>query len=275
VIDPLFRLARIKDEKAYAETYTALGPLIDVAREVGTLVVLVHHAGKSAKTDAIDSPLGSTAIGGAVCTVLLLKKQIESGTRTFQTVTRVGQEMLESVLRFDSASRRLSLGPRKEEADVQAAEEAILEYLKSVGDPKTEPEIDEAVEGKTGLQRKALRALATQGKVTREGGGKKGDPYKYTFSFSCSQDIAGTREQESENRGQVIENKDRNSCSRAWRAAKTLRGRSDWPRFFREKGGFKVSGGGDTTPQKPPSPDPNYKGVVELSRAPRKSYERR
>ncbi|MGB2592980.1 MAG: AAA family ATPase [Candidatus Acidiferrum sp.] len=196
VVDPLFRLARIKDEKAYAETYAALGPLIDVAREVGTLVLLVHHAGKSAKADAIDSPLGSTAIGGAVCTVMLLKKQTESGTRTLQTVTRIGQEMPETVLRFDSASRSLSLGPSKDEADVQAAEEAILEYLRSMSEPKTEPEIDEAVEGKTGLKRKAIRALATRGKVTREGGGKKGDPYRYAFLFPCSQDIAGTREQE-------------------------------------------------------------------------------
>jgi putative DNA primase/helicase len=213
VIDPLFRLARIKDEKAYAETYAALGPLIDVAREVGTLVVLVHHAGKSVKADAIDSPLGSTAIGGAVCTVVLLKKQTESGTRTIQTVPRIGQEMPETVLRFDPASRSLSLGARKDEADVQAAEEAILEYLKSMGEPKTEPEIDEAVEGKTGLKRKALRALATHGKITREGCGKRGDPYKYAFLFSCSQDIAGTREQETENGRQAIEKKDRISCS--------------------------------------------------------------
>lgn len=213
VIDPLFRLARIKDEKAYAETYAALGPLIDVAREVGTLVVLVHHAGKSAKADAIDSPLGSTAIGGAVNTVVLLKKQTESATRTIQTVPRIGQEMPETVLRFDLATRSLSLGARKDEADVQAAEEAILEYLKSMSEPKTEPEIDEAVEGKTGLKRKALRALATCGTVSREGCGKRGDPYKYAFSFSCSQDIAGTREQETENRGQAAENKDRISCS--------------------------------------------------------------
>jgi len=213
VIDPLFRLARIKDEKAYAETYAALGPLIDVAREVGTLVVLVHHAGKSAKADAIDSPLGSTAIGGAVCTVVLLKKNSESATRTIQTVPRIGQEMPETVLRFDPESRSLSLGARKDEADVQAAEEAILEYLKSIGEPKTEPEIDEAVEGKTGLKRKALRALVTRGNVTREGGGKRGDPYKYAFSFSCSQDIAGTREQETQTRDQVVENKDGIPCS--------------------------------------------------------------
>jgi hypothetical protein len=66
-------MARIRDEKAYAETYAALGPLIDIAREVGTHVLLTHHAGKSAKSDAIDAPLGSTAIGGAVCTLILLK----------------------------------------------------------------------------------------------------------------------------------------------------------------------------------------------------------
>jgi len=199
VIDPLFRLARIRDEKAYAETYAALGPLIDVAREVGTLVVLAHHAGKSIKADAVGSPLGSTAISGAVCTVVLLKKQIESGTRTLQTVQRIGQDMSETVLRFDLASRSLSLGARKDEADVQNLAEKMIEYLQGVGEAKEEPEIMAEVEGKLGPKRKALRALVAQKKVTKEGAGKKGNPYKYTFSFSCSQDIAGTREQESQN----------------------------------------------------------------------------
>jgi hypothetical protein len=87
VIDPLFRLARIRDEKAYAETYYALGPLIDVVREAGTHVMLTHHAGKSAKADAIDSPLGSTAIGGAVSTLIHLKRT--ETMRTIQTVQRI------------------------------------------------------------------------------------------------------------------------------------------------------------------------------------------
>jgi hypothetical protein len=211
VIDPLFRLARIRDEKAYAETYAALGPLIDVAREAGTHLLLTHHAGKSAKADAIDSPLGSTAIGGAVCTLVLLKRA--ESLRTIQSVQRIGQDMPETVLQFDIESRSLSLGAQKAEADVEAIADAIIEYLKGMVEPKTEPEIDEAVEGKTGLKRKALRALASDGKVTRDGGGKRGDPYKYAFSFSCSQDIAGTREQETENRGQAVEHKDHISCS--------------------------------------------------------------
>jgi hypothetical protein len=196
VIDPLFRMARIRDEKAYAETYAALGPLIDVAREAGTHVLAPHHAGKSPKADAIDSPLGSTAIGGAVSTLILLKRT--ESARTVQSVQRIGQELAETVLEFDSVTRTLSLGAEKAEADVQTVAAAILEYLQTVDGTKTEPEIGEVIEGKTGAKRKALRLLVETGKVAREGSGKRGDPFRYRFSFSCSPDIPGTREQETE-----------------------------------------------------------------------------
>jgi len=196
VIDPLFRLARIRDEKAYAETYAALGPLIDIAREAGTHVMLTHHAGKSAKVDAIDSPLGSTAIGGAVCSLILLKRT--ESARTVQTVQRIGHDLPETVLEFDPVARTLSLGVEKTEADRQSVAAVILEYLEAIESTKTEPEIGEAVEGKTGAKRKALRLLVETGKIAREGSGRRGDPFRYRFPFSCSQGISGTREQESQ-----------------------------------------------------------------------------
>jgi hypothetical protein len=196
VIDPLFRMARIRDEKAYAETYAALGPLIDVAREAGTHVLLTHHAGKSAKADAIDSPLGSTAIGGAVCTLILLKRT--ESLRTVQSVQRIAQDLSETVLEFDPETHSLSLGATKADADVQCVANGILEYLQSVDGTKTEPEIGEAVEGKTSTKRKALRVLKEAGKIDREGAGRRGDPFRYRFSFPCSPDIPGTREQETE-----------------------------------------------------------------------------
>jgi len=115
VIDPLFRLARIRDEKAYAETYAALGPLIDVAREVGTHVLLSHHAGKGMKSDAVDSPLGSTAIGGVVSTLVILKRN--ESMRTIQTVQRVGADLPETVVRFEPETHRLTLGGTRFEAD--------------------------------------------------------------------------------------------------------------------------------------------------------------
>jgi hypothetical protein len=196
VIDPLFRMARIRDEKAYAETYAALGPLIDVAREAGAHVLLTHHAGKSVKSDAIDSPLGSTAIGGAVCTLILLKRT--ESRRTVQSVQRIGQDLSETVLEFDLETHSLSLGAAKADADVQSVADGILEYLQNADGKKTEPEIGEAVEGKTSVKRKALRLLRESGKIDRQGTGRRGDPFLYSFLFSCSPYIPGTREQETE-----------------------------------------------------------------------------
>ncbi|MCL5670252.1 MAG: helicase RepA family protein, partial [Acidobacteria bacterium] len=197
VIDPLFRFARVKDESAYAEVYNALGPLIDIARESGTHVMVLHHSGKGiGKADPIDSPLGSTAIGGAVSTLIVLRRT--EAYRTIQTVQRVGQSMPETVLNFDSEARRLSIGGTREEAETENLTGEILEFLRGAGEPRIEPEITEAVEGKTKFVRRALRQLVKLGKVSREGGGRRGDPFKYGFSFSCSHYIPGTREQETE-----------------------------------------------------------------------------
>lgn len=184
VVDPLFRLAHIRDEKAYAETYAALGPLIDVARSAGTHVLLTHHAGKSAKADAIDSPLGSTAIGGAVSTVFVLKRT--ESYRTIQSVQRIGPDMPETVLEFDSDSRRVSLGGSRLEVDRRACEEAILVFLKGADGPQTQEQIRDGVEGKTKVIRAALTALVDSGRVRRTGEGKKGKPYLYEFPNSSS-----------------------------------------------------------------------------------------
>jgi hypothetical protein len=194
VIDPLFRLAHIRDEKAYAEVYAALGPLIDLARETGTHILVTHHSGKSPKVDPIDSPLGSTAIGGAAATTIVLNRR--ESYRTVQTVTRIGPGLPETVLSFDPETRLLSVGGTKAEADCQEIEKAIVEYLEAGGE-QAEPEIVEHVEGTNAVKRKALRSLVEKGLVDRAGIGKKGDPYKY--SYACTEGIARTSVQETEN----------------------------------------------------------------------------
>ena len=155
-----------------------------------------HHSGKGQKTDPIDAPLGSTAIGGAVCTLIVLKRG--DNYRTIQTVQRVPTDLPETVLLFDAETKRLSLGADKAEADVCVIEDGIIDYLERAGDMRTESEIADHVEGKTGPKRKALRSLVEQNKVTRDGSGKKGDPFTYKCSFPCSQHVAGTRERECE-----------------------------------------------------------------------------
>lgn len=194
VIDPLFRLAQIRDEKAYAEVYAALGPLIDTARETGTHILVTHHSGKAQKADAIDSPLGSTALGGAVSTLIVLKRS--DSYRSVQSVQRIGADMPETILSFDSETHRLSIGGTRAEADRRAVECEIIEYLKGAGE-RAEPEIVAHVEGANAVKRKALRSLVERRQVERAGTGKKGNPFKY--SFACTEPISRTSVQESKN----------------------------------------------------------------------------
>jgi hypothetical protein len=184
VIDPLFRFAQVRDEKAYAETYAALGPLIDIARETGTHILFTHHAGKAMKADAIDAPLGSTAIGGAVSTLVYLRRTEQY--RTIQTVQRVGEDMAVTVLQYDPVSHKVTLGGLRDDHERQECEERILEYLEDVKEPKTQEEIREAVEGRTKLIRAALTTLVKDNRLIRTGEGKKGKPFLYEFRFSGS-----------------------------------------------------------------------------------------
>ena len=180
VVDPLFRLVRIQDGNAYAETYSALGPLIDIARQTGTHILCLHHSSKMAKAEAIDAPIGSTALGGAVSTLMVMRRT--ESYRTVQTVQRIGIDLPETVLRFDPATRLLFLGGLRESYEVANVGAAILRALAEKS--MTEPEINCAIEGKTTVKRRALRELTGNGKIARSGGGKRGEPYRYEKACS-------------------------------------------------------------------------------------------
>jgi hypothetical protein len=109
VIDPLIRLVNISDERSYAEVYAKLGPLIEIAKEVNTHILLVHHAGKGEKAAAVDSPLGSTALAGAAHTLFCLRG---GNIRTIETVQRSGTPMEKTLLDFDPVTKRLTLEKR-------------------------------------------------------------------------------------------------------------------------------------------------------------------
>jgi hypothetical protein len=206
IVDPLLKFTRVRDASDYAEVTAKLEPLMVLARESGAHLLLVYHAGKSARSDPVDAALGSTAFAAAVDTLLVMKRT--ERYRTLQTVQRYGEDLPETVLDFDTERRAVSLGAEKCKAEEKRIAGAILECL-ACGNERTEPEIGEAIEGKTTLKRSALRALVSTDKIARTGGGKCNDPYRYRLaadvSFSCSPHIAGTREQESKNPGYPAE----------------------------------------------------------------------
>jgi hypothetical protein len=208
IVDPLLKFARVKDANDYAQVTYALEPVLELARKSGAHVLLVHHAGKADKSDPVDSGVGSIGFGGGADTVLYMKRT--ERYRTLQTVQRYGTDLPEAVLEFDAERGAVLLGAERSKADADQVATTIVAHMRAIGGNPTQPEIEQAVEGSTKAKRDALRVLVTEGKLLRKGGGKKGDPYRYSLSgeflFSCSEHIPGTRKQESEKTGYPAEN---------------------------------------------------------------------
>jgi hypothetical protein len=188
IIDPLFRFTCVKDSNDYAQVTQALEPLLVLASETRAHVLCAHHAGKGNREGG-DSILGSTAIFGAVDTALIMKKL--EGYRTLQSEQRYGDNLEETALRLDPTTRTVTLGATKEAEDEARLCQAICEYLPGQADPVTEAVIDEAVEERRGIRKKALRKLVAEGKVTRHGKGGKADPFTYALAAPPSQQEAG------------------------------------------------------------------------------------
>jgi hypothetical protein len=179
IIDPLFRFTRVKDGNDYTQVTTALEPLLVLARETGAHVLCVHHAGKSDREGG-DSILGSTAIFAAVDTALIIKRS--ERYRTISSQQRYGEDLPETVLRFDLAARTITLGETKEREEVERIKIAIADFLSGQSEPVAEAEIKPNVEGNNRIKQDALRELVKSNDVERTGSGKKGDAYKFSLS---------------------------------------------------------------------------------------------
>lgn len=208
IIDPLFRLTRVKDGNDYASVTQALEPILALARETGSHVLCVHHTGKSDRHGG-DSVLGSTAIFSSVDTLVLMKRH--EHYRTIQTIQRYGEDLEETTLHYDKERRTLEIGESKEKEDITAIEKTIIEFLFSQTEPVIEAVIMDEVEGRTGLKRKALREQVREGKIKRDGKGGKGSPFKYTCSLVPI--IYGEQGNENLENDVTSDNQNKNACS--------------------------------------------------------------
>jgi hypothetical protein len=194
IIDPLFRFMRVRDSNDYAQVTQALEPIVALARETGAHVLCVHHEGKGDRPGG-DAILGSTAIFGAVDTALSMKRT--ERYRTISSVQRYGNDLEETTLRFDPATRITTLGETREREEELRIGEGILAFLETKKTPVTEAEIDEEVEGRRAIRKRALRQLVKEERVSRLGRGGKGDPYRYGMPGTSGQE---GREPESNDR---------------------------------------------------------------------------
>jgi hypothetical protein len=178
MLDTLQRCLRIGDVNDYAEVTRKLDPILALARESGSGVLMSHHSAKVERPD-LDNVLGSTALAGSVDTVILLTKT--GADRIISTRQRTGVDLEPTVLSLDSATGIVSLGLSRIEAMRQARSAEVLEVLRRSSGWVTRERILERAEGRQSEILSALEWLVTNGEVDRSGAGRKGEPFSYAI----------------------------------------------------------------------------------------------
>lgn len=177
VIDPLWYFLRVRDANSYGDVAHAMRTLVRVARNNSAHILGVHHLTKRDTPNPGDSILGSTALFAAVDTAILLQR----GPRfsTIQSRQRFGEDLPETELFFDRTNQTFTLGKVKAEALAASVEVRMVSFFRNAGASVTEEQIVGEVEGRLAVKRTVLRQLLRDGRITRSGGGRPRDPYRY------------------------------------------------------------------------------------------------
>ena len=180
VVDTIGQLARMPgdSENNAGDALTVLQPLQRAASK-GLGVVIIRHERKSGG-DVGDSGRGSTAFGGAVDTIISIRRPDGNSRLTLRE--------LRAVSRFDGVpdSLLVDLEPDgysvRERGDLvaEAAEKAVHDFLaKRATSGATEEEIVEATEMPRATVKRALRALPG---VTMTGKGVRNEAYRFVLN---------------------------------------------------------------------------------------------
>lgn len=176
VIDTFFKLLDITDLNDYVKTNKAIEPIFNLSKKYNVHILGIHHARKGGGEDG-EATLGSTAIFGAVDTLIYLNKKNDK--TTVETIQRFGEKLEPTVLNFNKENKTFEIGVTVVEDKIETTSNEILDYLLLQDIFLTEEEVCDAVSAKTGVKRSALRLLVEQNKIQRIGDGKRGNAYKY------------------------------------------------------------------------------------------------
>ena len=179
IVDLVLKMVRLRDASDYAEVGAKLEPLLDLARETGAHILETHHLGKNDRGDG-DAVLGSTALFGAVDTLIELRKRDQG--RVAKSLQRYGTDLAETVASLDEETGIVSAAGDLRELQIQVAMDKVRDAL--AGGQLTQKEARDLVEGSTALTFSALNRLLESGEVSRTGTGRKGDPFLYALAQS-------------------------------------------------------------------------------------------
>jgi len=187
IVDPVFKLVRVKDSSDYAELTRELEPIIELARRTNVHIALTHHLGKMQREGG-DDVLGSTAIFGAVDTLVLMRRR-KDNVRTLETIQRYGHDLAETTVPMDEGTRTVSLGAQITELKLAEAKMKVREALgKFAHDYWADAtQIREEAGLARSLALQVLKELVDAGDVQVKGAGKRNDPFLYSLFLPFSE----------------------------------------------------------------------------------------
>ena len=174
IIDTLAAFWSVDNENDASEMTKAVKPLLRLARESGSCVLLIHHARKSEGSHG-DEIRGSGALFGLVDIAIVMKRHSVETQRLLQAQSRYPETPSELVLELREHGY-VALG---DPAAVGKADK--LRRLRAV--LTDDPQETESLAKKAGLSRRdatrLLDLLVKDGETIREGKGKRNDPHRF------------------------------------------------------------------------------------------------
>src|SRR5262245_2967686 len=183
LLDTLSRFWGVEAENDNAAVDRAVAPLLQLARDTGVTVLLVHHERKAGGEEG-RSIRGGSALFGLVDQALILERRPGGNTsqRILRAIGRYSETPSEVVLDYHPYKYRL-LGAI---ADVDREAQISRVWAVLSNKPQTIPAIAEAAALTERQARGLLQLLEEQGRLIRGGGGVKNDPYSYRRAASDS-----------------------------------------------------------------------------------------
>jgi len=174
LMDTLSAFWRIENENDAAEMTKVVKPLLQLARESGACVLLIHHARKS-EGQYGDEIRGSGALFAAVDVALVMKRHEVQTQRLLQAQSRYPETPSEVVIELRDHGYEAIGDPAKVGKDARLAK-----LIASLSD---QPEEADVLAKRAGVSRREgyrlLRLLVEDERAQQDGKGVKGNPFRF------------------------------------------------------------------------------------------------
>jgi predicted ArsR family transcriptional regulator len=181
IFDTLNTFWSVQDENNATDVTRAIKPLLNLARESGAAILLLHHARKS-EGEFGDEIRGSGALFSLLDVALILKRHEVETQRKLTAISRYPETPRELIIELrkhghEALGDPAAVGKAAKTAKVRS----VLTDL-----PTSAPEIGKRAGVSRGAAYTILDQLVAKGQAQRTGTGKRGNPYLYGNCVSGS-----------------------------------------------------------------------------------------